>query len=164
MKLKTRLDLLLHKDECIRAIIFNEDKRGTIYIKRVHNIEFFDIGDCTYNVRLDHAFYMGGLPTFVYFHDNPEPIDPETSRAEKITASLFNATVKQNITKEIFRLTKEPKSKLSLGEILSIINIMGTAIVGYLVYSGFEKVNLFFEENGSIIELIKDLLLQGGFN
>ena len=172
MNITDRFNLLFNKNECIKVIITDVNKRVKTKIIRIKGDKMFNVGKRTYVIDLDKVFFTNGLPTYFYYIENPDSISKQAIKKSlqpantyeasiiDITSSDLNTAVEETITKKIIRYAEDGDKKI-INTIFMMggINILATLGGSYFVFMTVEKVLNFLLENELLIEAIKDFLI-----
>lgn len=163
MTFQEKWNVLFHKEECLKVVMFNEAKRGTIKIIRVgFGDSTFKLGNGSYNIENDKIYYLGGLPTLTYYSNNPIAIEPRDSKAGTYTSELFDKIVEIEVVKEIAKFTSDEGTPLKTVMIIcTSIILLAIGISAYMVLGGIDTITEFNEAYAETIELIKQRILSG---
>lgn len=168
MTFKERMNLLLHKEECMRVIMFDEAKRGSSRVIRVsRGQQYIRLKDdeTSYVIDSNKIQNMGGLPTLIYHFSNAVAIDPMESKSEDMSSQKLDKIFRTKIIQEMIHSAEEEGMTLkNLIFIAMGITIVVLGIGMYLLYKEITAVNEYIEANKDVIDLIKDYLLQNGGN
>lgn len=172
MNLTDRFNLLFNKNECIKVIVTDINKRVQTHIIRIKNDKSFTIGNRTFMVNFKSVFYTKGLPTYFYYIDNPvaisdkefktslKPLSPEyASKIIDISSSDLNVAMEETISEKIIRYSEGGDKKIiNTIFLMGGMNILATLGGSYFVYMTVEKVLEFIAANENLIKAISDYL------
>lgn len=166
MTLKEKLDLLFYKNECMRIIIYRENKRIHEYIKRVKTGNSVSVGDGTYTIDVEKIFFRGGLPTIAYFENNPEAFDFIEGRFNNtMTSKMYQIALNETVTEHIISNAKDKKSDINSTLIYGLGGLGLVFAVG--IYYLSDKIATITEklaEWESIIRALQEIIANGGLN
>ena len=172
MNLTDRFNLLFNKNECIKVIVTDINKRVKTHIIRIKNDKSFTIGKRTFMIDFKTVFYTKGLPTYFYYINNPiaistnefktalKPLSPEyASKVIDISSSDLNVAMEETISEKIIRYSEGGDKKI-INTIFMMggMNILATLGGSYFVYMTVEKVLDFIALNEHLIKAISDYL------
>lgn len=172
MNLTARINLLFFKNQCIKVIITDINKRVKIHIVRIEDATNFNIGERTFVIDYDNVFMSNGLPTYFYYMENPvsiskealekslEPLDPEiASRFIEVSSSKLYTAIEETISKKIIRYAEDgDKRIINAIYMMGGITILVVAGIGYFNYMTVEKILQFLNEKEQILQMIYDNL------
>ena len=173
MNLTARFNLLFNKNECIKVIITDINKRVKTHIIRIKNDKSFNINKRTFVINYDAVFYSKGIPTYFYYIDNPvaiksdelkkslEPLDTNiASKLIPISSSDLHTAMEETISEKIIRYSEGGDKKI-INTILLMggINILATLGGSYFLFMNIEKILNFLIENEPMIKAIRDFLV-----
>lgn len=175
MNLRERYNILFNKNQCIKVIITDVNKRVKTYIIKIDDKKFFKVGERTFMINYDAVFMSGSLPTYFYYINNPTsisikelkkhhlPLDTEeASRRLPISSDDLYTAIEETISSKIIRYAEDgDKRIINSVYIMGVMNLFATLGAGYFIYMSIEKVLTFFAENQLLIEAIKNALVNG---
>ena len=175
MNLKARFNLLFYKNQCIKVIITDLNKRVKTHIVKIDDNKDFNIGERTFMINYDAVFMSGSLPTYFYYISNPtsisikelkkhnQPLDPEeASRRLDVSSDDLYTAIEETISSKIIRYAEDgDKRIINTVYMMGAMNLLATLGIGYFLYTTIEKVLTFFAENQMLIEAIKNALVNG---
>lgn len=175
MKLIEKWNLLFYKNQCIKVIITDVNKRVKTHIVKIDDNKSFNIGERTFMINYDAVFMSGSLPTYFYYISNPtsiskrelekhiHPLDvEEASRKLPISSDDLYTAIEETISSKIIRYAEDGDKKIINAIYMSGgMNLLATLGMGYFLYTTLEKVLTFFAENQVLIEAIKNALVNG---
>jgi len=175
MNLIERFNILFYKNECIKVIITDTNKRVKTHIIRIKDKEIFSIGERAFIINYEAVFYSNSLPTYFYYIDNPltiskielkkalKPLDTEVaSQYIEISSEMLHTAIDETIARKIIRYAEDGDKKImSAIYMMGIVNVLATVGGLYFVYSTVDKVLQFLNEHEQIINAIRDALIGG---
>ena len=173
MKISERINLLINKNQCIKVIITDENKRVKTHIIKIDDNKMFSIKKRTYIIDIKSVFYSGSLPTYFYYISNPNsvaiselkkhliPLSPEeASRKIDISSSDLNTAINETISEKIIRYSEGGDQKIiNTIYIMGGLGILATLGSTYFLYTSIEKINIFIEEYGHLLPVIRDAVI-----
>ena len=173
MNLTARLNLLFNKNECIKVIVTDTNKRVKTYIIRIKDEKSFNIGERTFMINYKSVFYSKGLPTYFYYIDNPLTVSKDelkkslknidmkyASQLIDVSSTDLHTAMEETISRKIIRYAEDGDKKI-INTIFMMggMNILATLGGSYFVYMTVEKVLDFITLNEPLINAIRDFLI-----
>jgi len=178
MNLTARFNLLFNKNECIKVIITDVNKRVKSHIVRIKNDKSFNIGERTFMIDFKAVFYTKGLPTYFYYIENPLAISSEelegslgekaldpmlASKLIDVSSTDLHTAMEETISKKIIRYAEDGDKKIiNTIFMMGAINVLASLGIGYFIYMTVEKVLDFMATNEPLISAIRDFLVSSG--
>ena len=173
MNLNERMNLFFYKNQCIKVIITDENKRVKTHIVKIEDRKMFSINKRTYVIDILSVFYSGSLPTYFYYINSPNSVsvrelkkhnDPlsveEASRKIDISSSDLNTAINETISSKIIRYSEDGDKKIiNTIYIMGGLGIFATLGSAYFLYTAIEKINTFIEEYGHLLPVIRDAVI-----
>lgn len=173
MNLTARFNLLFNKNECIKVIITDTNKRVKTHIIRIKDEKSFNINERTFMIDYDSVFYSKGIPTYFYYINNPltiskielnkslKPIDPKiASQLIEISSTDLHTAMEETISRKIIRYAEDGDKKIiNTIFMMGAMNILATLGGSYFVFMTVEKVLDFIAVNEPLLKSIRDFLV-----
>lgn len=173
MNLKASFNLLFNKNECIKVIITDTNKRVKTHIIRIKDDKSFSIGERTFMIDYKSVFYSKGIPTYFYYIDNPltisvtelkkslKSLDPKlASQLIEVSSTDLHTAMEETISRKIIRYAEDGDKKIiNTIFMMGAINILATLGGSYFVYMTVEKVLDFMIVNEPLLNAIRDFLI-----
>lgn len=159
MTFKEKLILRFKKSKAVGCILVWKDHRITEHIVTYEG-DYIVIGNKRFTINKDKVFYRRGIPYFIYYANDPEPlpldtkgtpidavapIDPTAWKPSPIDSTDFQTAIDSKVIKEVLSASNEDQ-KLMM--VVIMVGIIILAALGGLYY-------YLTEQFGIIAELIK---------
>lgn len=175
MTILEQFNLIFYKNQCIKVIIVDTNKRVNTHIIKLDDSNLFSVGQRTYLIDYVAVYLSKGIPTYFYYIDNPSPVTKEelmdhtrpldikeaSMKIEVSSAELYNA-IEETVLAKIIRYAEDGDKKI-INTIFAMGGINLLVLIGglYFLYMQLEKVIIFIAENEDIIKAIKEILITG---
>lgn len=180
MNLKERFNVLFFKNEMIKVIITDVNKRVNTHFIRIKDQTDFNIGERSYLIDYDKVFNTNGMPTYFYYIAKPnsiskeslskgvKPLDVEASSKydvldlDQVSSKNLHTAIEETISSKIIRYAEDGDKKIiNTILLMGIFNIFATLGGSYFIYITIEKVLNFVAENDILMKSIIDALASG---
>ena len=161
MTFKEKWWLLTKKKDCMRILIFRDDKRVDEKIVLVKGNKF-EIGEEMYSVESEKVRFHGGIPFLVFLNNNPEALNPSDIQKSNISAEEYYGAINQNIMIQILRYASDGDKKIL--NAIYIANFVGVGVLGLGLYLLFDKISIILshvEEIKALLEQIQQIINSG---